>query len=38
VFSASVRQNIIFGAAFNAEKYQQVIHSAALKKVCGYKG
>jgi len=33
VFSASVRQNIIFGSSFDPEKYHRVIHSAALERV-----
>lgn len=33
VFSASVRQNITFGQAFDASKYKRVIQAAALSKV-----
>ena len=33
VFSASVRQNIIFGRAFDEKKYNRCIKAAALVKV-----
>ena len=33
VFSASVRQNILFGQKFDMKKYQKVIKAAALTKV-----
>ena len=33
IFSASVRQNIIFGQKFNKEKYEKCIKAAALVKV-----
>lgn len=33
VFSASVRQNITFGQAFDAVRYTRVVQAAALTKV-----
>ena len=33
VFGASVRENILFGEPFEAEKYGKVIEAAALKRV-----
>ena len=33
IFSASVRQNIIFGQKFHKEKYEKCIKASALAKV-----
>ena len=33
VFSASVRDNILFGLPYDAERYNAVIEACALKKV-----
>ena len=32
IFNASIRDNILFGAPFNAERYQQAIHASALDR------
>ena len=33
IFSASVRQNIIFGQTFDKDKYEKCVKAAALSKV-----
>ena len=38
VFSASVRQNIIFSVPFDADRYSRVIQATALTKVCDTSG
>lgn len=32
IFNASIRDNVLFGARFNAERYKRAIHAAALDK------
>ncbi len=31
IFNATVRENILFGASYNKERYQEVISACALK-------
>ena len=33
VFSGSVQQNVLFGLAYEADRYQRAVKAAALKKV-----
>ena len=34
IFSGTVRENILFGADMDTERYQSVIRNCALSKVC----